>query len=197
MPKPLRADCLALAITELCRGKILTPEGLSFSRTHGPIRLLVADPLDEQVGANARGFITSGAGLVKVTWDGGGVAVNVESRPSKIEGYRPWVLLCPCCHGDKRKLLITLSGELGCSKCLGVRYPDQRRRLSWGSWVKAQDEMWEIRQRTADSLEWLREQRARDGLPPSENLERLCSETSEAASGFVRAETAVGHPQPA
>lgn len=180
MPKPLRADCLALVVTELCRGKILTPEGLSYSRTYGPIRLLVADPLDEQVAGSARGFISNGAGLVKVTWDGGGVAVNVVTRPSKIDGYNPWVLLCPLCHGDKRKLLITLSGQLGCAKCLGVRYPDQRRRLSWGSWVKEQDEIWKIRQQTTDTLQWLRAQRARDGLPPSETLERLCSGASEA-----------------
>jgi len=196
MPKPLRADCLALAVTELCRGKILTPEGLSYSRTYGPIRLLVADPLDEQVAGSARGFISNGAGLVKVTWDGGGVAANVESRPSKIDNYRPWVLLCPTCHKDKRKLLVTPSKKVGCARCLEVRYPDQRRRLSWGSWVREQDEMWAIHQQTMDSLHRLRADMARDGLAPSESLERLCSDASEAA-GLVSAETAVDHPQPA
>lgn len=167
MPRVLRADCLALAVTELCRAKILTPEGLSFSRTFGPIQLHTFDRLDDQVGANARGFIASGAGLVKATWSGGAVAVNVESRPSKIAGYNPWVLLCPSCHGDKRKLLITPSKTIGCARCLAVRYPDQRRRLSWGSWVKAQDEMWKLHDRI------LRE---------------------AGASGRVSAEAAVDHP---
>lgn len=181
MAKTRRVDCLSLDVVELAKRRILTPEGRRSSRTYGPIELRTVDPLGEQVAASARAFLSDGAGLVKVVWGGGAIAAKVEARGSAIPGYAPWSLLCGMCHGPKRKLLISPSKEVGCGRCLNLAYPDSRRQRSWYGFDPHAVDFAKIERRTVDGLHWLRAQRARDGLPPSENLERLCLEASETA----------------
>ncbi|MDG3006084.1 hypothetical protein [Paludisphaera mucosa] len=137
MPKLLRGHCLALSVVELTRRHILVDDWLS----HGAFRLFKDDRDDEQVQATAQAFLSGGGGILSVVWERGSYRGEVTSRATAIRGYRQWLLTCEGCGRGCRKLLVAPSGRVACGRCLGVRYPDQRRQRSWASsvWLAVYD----------------------------------------------------------
>ena len=63
----------------------------------------------------------------RLTFEVAGMDVDVPvSHVQTPLGTTMWLLVCPACQRRCRKLYVSGEGGLWCSRCVGLRHPDQR-----------------------------------------------------------------------